>query len=90
MAFVQSNLSLVSYGGNGFHIWHYTSTDASTVIDGAGYFNDMAKEMNLGDVIFANTATGGTPVYGMFVVSANDGSTVDVNNITTLSASDSD
>jgi hypothetical protein len=50
----------------------------------------MANEMNIGDVVFANTATGGTPVYGMFVISANDGSTVDANNITTLSASDSD
>ena len=90
MAFVQANLSLVSYSGNGFHIWHYTTTDASTVVDGSGYFNSMANEMNLGDVIYANTATGGTPVYGQFAVSANDGSTVDVNNITTLSASDSD
>jgi hypothetical protein len=90
MALVQSNLSLVSYSGNGFHIWHYTTTDASTVVDGSGYFNNVASEMNLGDVIFANTATGGTPVYGMFVVSANNGSVVDVNNITTLSASDSD
>ena len=77
MAFVQANLSLVSYSGNGFHIWHYTTTDAS-------------NEMNLGDVIYANTATGGTPVYGQFAVSANNGTIVDVNNITTLSASDSD
>lgn len=90
MAFVQSNLSLVSYSGNGFHMWHYTTTDASTVVDGSGYFNSMANEMNLGDVIFANTATGGTPVYGMFVISGNNGSVVDANNITTLSASDSD
>jgi hypothetical protein len=90
MAFVQADLSLVSYSGNGFHIWHYTTTDASTVVDGVGYFNNMANEMNIGDVIFANTATGGTPVYGMFVISANNGSVVDANNITTLSASDSD
>ena len=89
MAFVKENLSLVSYSGNGFHIWHYTSTDASTVIDAAGYFNAMASEMNVGDVIFANTDTDGTPVYGQFVVNANDGSTVDVANIVSLSGSDS-
>ena len=26
MAFVQANLSLAAYSGNGFHIWHYTTT----------------------------------------------------------------
>lgn len=90
MAFVKADLSLVSYSGNGFHIWHYKSNDASTVIDGAGYFNDMANEMNVGDVIFANTDVDGTPVYGMFAVNANDGSTVDVANVVSLSGSDSD
>lgn len=90
MAFTSSTFSLVSYSGNGFHIWHYKSDDASTDIDAAGYFNTYAKEMNAGDVIFATTAASGTPVYGIFAVSANDGTTVDVNNITTFSASDSD
>ena len=47
MAFVQANLSLVAYSGNGFHIWHYTSTDAKAAIDSAGYFNAMANEMNM-------------------------------------------
>ena len=89
MAFTSSTFSLVSYSGNGFHIWHYKSDDASTVVDGAGYFNTYAKEINLGDVIFATTAASGTPVYGQFVVSSNDGTTVDVNNIS-AATSDSD
>ena len=33
MAFSKANLSLVSYSGNGFHIWHYTTTDAKATID---------------------------------------------------------
>mgnify|MGYP003624828990 FL=1 len=90
MAFTSSTFSLVSYSGNGFHIWHYKSDDAATVIDGAGYFNTYAKEINAGDVIFATTAASGTPVYGQFVVSSNDGTTVDVKDMTTLSAADSD
>tara|TARA_R100001082_G_scaffold72584_1_gene41582 strand:+ start:8113 stop:8385 length:273 start_codon:yes stop_codon:yes gene_type:complete len=90
MAFTSSTFSLVSYSGNGFHIWHYKSDDAATDIDAAGYFNTYAKEMNAGDVIFATTAASGTPVYGMFVVSSNDGTTVDVNNITAWTATDSD
>ena len=72
MAFVQSDLSLVAYSGNGFHIWHYTTTDAKAAIDSSGYFNDMANEMNVGDVIHANTSTGGTPEYGIFCVNANN------------------
>ena len=90
MAFIKDDISLVSYSGNGFHIWHYKSNDLATAIDASGYFNDMAKEMNVGDVIFANTDLDGTPVYGMFVVNANDGSSVDVANIVSLSGTDSD
>ena len=90
MAFIKDDISLVSYSGNGFHIWHYKSNDLATAIDAANYFNDMAKEMNVGDVIFANTDLDGTPVYGMFVVNANDGSSVDVANIVSLSGTDSD
>tara|TARA_R110002073_G_scaffold74884_3_gene182853 strand:- start:25 stop:297 length:273 start_codon:yes stop_codon:yes gene_type:complete len=90
MAFTSSTFSLVSYSGNGFHIWHYKSDDAAAVIDSAGYFNTYAKEINAGDVIFATTAASGTPVYGMFSVASNDGTTVDVKDMTTLSAADSD
>lgn len=90
MAFTSSTFSLVSYSGNGFHIWHYKSDDAAAVIDSAGYFNTYAKEINAGDVIFATTAASGTPVYGMFSVASNDGTTVDVKDMTTLSAADTD
>ena len=50
MAFVQANLSLVSYSGNGFHIWHYkTAGDALNTIDTAGYYQPdtaiLAKAM---------------------------------------------
>jgi hypothetical protein len=90
MAFVKADLTLVNYSGNGFHIWHYTSNDASTVIDGSGYFNSAANEMNVGDVIFANTDVDGTPAYGIFVVNANSGTVVDTANMVSFSATDSD
>jgi len=90
MAFTSSTFSLVSYSGNGFHIWHYKSDDAAAAIDSAGYFNTYAKEINAGDVIFATTAASGTPVYGMFSVDSNNGTTVDVKDMTTLSAADTD
>ena len=90
MAFVQSDLSLVAYSGNGFHIWHYTTTDAKAAIDSSGYFNDMSNEMNVGDVIHANTSTGGTPEYGIFCVNANSGGVVDVADMVSLSGTDTD
>lgn len=90
MAFVKANLALVTYGGNGFHMWHYTTTDAASVVDSAGYFNDASSEMNIGDLIMASTATGGTPVYGLFVVNANASGTVDVADMVSLSGSDTD
>lgn len=90
MAFDKNNLSLVNYSGNGFHIWHYTSTDAKATIDTAGYFNNASSEMNVGDVIFANTNTGATPEYGMFVVNANSSGTVDVADLVSLSGTDTD
>lgn len=90
MAFVQANLSLVAYSGNGFHIWHYSSTDAKADIDTVGYFNAMANEMNIGDVIHANTSTGGTPEYGIFCVNANSGTVVDVADMVSLSGADTD
>ena len=90
MAFSKANLSLVSYSGNGFHIWHYTTTDAKATIDSAGYFNDASNEMNIGDIIFANTSTGGTAEYGMFCVNANASGVVDTADLVSLSGTDTD
>ena len=32
-------------------MWSYTSTDAKTDIDAAGYFNDVAEDVSVGDII---------------------------------------
>jgi hypothetical protein len=81
MAFAKADLSLVSYSGNGFHIWHYKSTgDALNTIDAAGYFNDMVSEVNVGDVIFINASNG----FGIATVNANDGSAIDVADIVSM------
>jgi len=90
MAFVKADLTLVNYSGNGFHIWHYKSNDASTVIDGSGYFNNASSEMNVGDMIFAHTDADGTPAYGIFAVNSNTGGVVDVANMVSFSGTDSD
>lgn len=83
MAFVQADLSLVSYSGNGFHIWHYKSSgDALNTIDTAGYFNSMVNEMNVGDVIFIYANNG----FGMCTVLSNDGSIIDTGDIVSMTS----
>tara|TARA_Y100001938_G_scaffold139866_1_gene207307 strand:+ start:1792 stop:2052 length:261 start_codon:yes stop_codon:yes gene_type:complete len=83
MAFNRDDLSLVSYSGNGFHIWHYKSTgDALNTIDTAGYFNTMVSEINVGDVIFVNASNG----FGISTVNANDGSAIDTADIVSMTS----
>lgn len=82
MAFDKSNFGLLDSNMNSTlpRRWGYTTTDAKTVVDSAGYFNDVADELGVGDEVIALTATGGTTLYDTFFVSANDGTTVDVND----------
>ena len=87
---VKADFSLVNYSGNGFHIWHYKSNDASTVIDGSGYFNAVSSEVNVGDMIFAHTDADGTPVHGIFAVTSNTGGVVDVANLVSFSGTNTD
>ena len=44
MAYNSSNLSLLG-GANGFHNWHYRTTDAMSVVNAAGYFTGDAINM---------------------------------------------
>ncbi len=87
MAYVSRNLSVLAYA-NGFTLWHYTTPDAANTVDTAGYFNGAAEMMRVGDVILANTDTGGAPKGGLLLVSANAGGVVDVNDLTQVGAAD--
>ena len=94
MAFSRSGWGTL--GGQAFAgtlpaLYVYTSTDAHTAIDAAGYFNDLADTLVVGDMIIVHGATGGTRTVTMHVVVSNDGSTVDIGDGTTIGAvSDSD
>ncbi len=52
MAFVSANLALIS-SVNGFGLYRYDTDDASIVVDGNGYFNNLDDDLNLavGDII---------------------------------------
>lgn len=83
MAFDRTNFALESATMNSGlpRQWSYTTVDTAAAVDSAGYFNDAADLVNVGDIIRANVDTDGTPGYGEFYVSANNGTTVDVNDI---------
>lgn len=65
--------------------WVYTSADLATVIDTAGYFNDAADLLQVGDRIHVIADSAGTPAYGTMYVSANTAGVVDVNDISLIS-----
>ncbi len=87
MAYDKSNLTRLS-GGSGVSLWHYTTTDAATVVDAAGYFNDSANMFNANDIILAVTASGGTPVIKILYANSVTATAVDVVDGTTVSATD--
>jgi outer membrane protein assembly factor BamB len=73
MAYDSNNLSALTYA-NGFTLWHYKTSDAASTVDTAGYFNEAAGMLRVGDFIFANIGA----TSGVFVVNANTGGVVNV------------
>ena len=92
MAYSATGLNLVngSKAGNAPQIWTYQSADAIGDIDGAGYFNNAASILKVGDLMYVYSSVGGSVAFGFVVVNANDGSTVDVSSVTAIGATDSD
>jgi len=89
MAFKAQDLSVIGYA-NGFTLWHYTTPDTAAVADTSGYFNDAADVIRVGDMVLANVDTGGTMAAGIFLVSSNTGTVVDVDNLTAVGGTDTD
>jgi hypothetical protein len=89
MAYNPRNLSVLAYA-NGFTLWHYTTTDDAATADTAGYFNAAADMLRVGDMILANVDTAGAPGAGIYLVNANASGSVDVANLTTVGATDTD
>ncbi|HYD99951.1 MAG TPA: hypothetical protein VEH84_11260 [Alphaproteobacteria bacterium] len=89
MPFQQKDLSVLAYA-NGFTLWHYATPDAATVVDTTGYFNLAADTLRPGDMILANTDTGGAGLSGVFVVASNAAGVVDTANLTPFNTADGD
>ena len=90
MAFSATGWATIAAGksGNAPALYSYKSADTQATINTAGYFNSIASILKVGDVIFIYDTT--TPSLVISYVNANDGSTVDIADGTTVSATDTD
>lgn len=89
MAYRAHDLSAIAYA-NGFTLWHYRTGDSPADVDNAGYFNEASRMLRVGDFILLNAGQGALPTHGVLVVSANAGGVVDVTNLTTFGAVNTD
>jgi len=87
MAFVRNDFNTIggqARAGVTPAMYVYTTTDAHTVVDGSGYFNDLSDILNVGDMIIVHGSTGGTRTVTMHVVVSNANNVVDVSNGTVI------
>ena len=93
MAFSSTGFNTVggqSKAGNAPAIYTYSSADAQSVIRVSGYFNSVSSILNVGDIIFCYSATGGTPVMSTAYVVSNASGVVDITDGVTITATDTD
>lgn len=92
MAFSATGWTVVNAAkrGNAPSIYAYKTTDPIADVNTEGYFNSLANTLAVGDLIYCVTSTGTTAVATLTVVRSNSGGVVDVDNGTTIAATDSD
>lgn len=56
MAFTIANLENHAGSGGGVKIWTYSTADAKATVKGAGYFNDAALNLRVGDRIMIHAS----------------------------------
>lgn len=89
MAYASSGLSAISYA-NGFTLWHYRTKDLIAEVDNAGYFNAANRMLRVGDFMFVNAGADDAPTHGIVVVLTNESGVVDVSNVTSFGAINTD
>lgn len=94
MAYSTSNppkLVTQAVGGLGVSIWTYASTDDAATCDTANYFtNGGSLGLKVGDIIFITDTDASPVITTMHQVSATGDGTTDINNLTTITQTDSD
>lgn len=95
MAYSTSNppslISAARIGGTGLQTWDYRSTDDAATVDAAGYFtNGLALGMRVGDLVYVTDTDASPVIVTLHQVSAVSASGTDINNLTTITQTDSD
>jgi hypothetical protein len=90
MAFDKTNWA---NGGNGTSapaIHTYKSTDTAATMNTSGYFNTVANDVRVGDLIYVYADTGGTPQGYFLAINSNSSGVVDVTDGLAVGTTDSD
>ena len=88
MAFSATNMTPLSTG-NGFTLWHYSTTDSIATCNSSGYFDSYAERMNVRDVIILCDTN--TPTTNFCTVLSISGSNVvDISDGTAIAETDGD
>jgi len=74
----------------GMRLHTYTTTDTIADTNTAGYFNSISSILQVNDIIFVASSTGGTPVVTITYVNANSAGVVDVVDGVVVTNTDSD
>jgi hypothetical protein len=94
MTYATSNppkLIVQAVGGSGPSIWTYSSTDAAATVDAANYItNGGSLGLKVGDIVFVTDTDASPVIVTMHQVSATGDGTTDLNDLTTITQTDSD
>lgn len=90
MPFDKANWANGHNAANAPCIHTYKTPDTQATVNTAGYFNAVAAEVRVGDLIYAYVDTGGTPAGILFAINANSGTVVDVTDGLAIGTTDTD
>lgn len=78
-------------GGGAGKVWLYRSTDDAATVDTANYFtNGGDLGLAVGDIMYVIDTDASPVIVTLHQVSATGNGTTDVNNLTTITQTDSD
>lgn len=94
MAYSTSNpprLLVSAFDGLAPNIWSYRSTDAAATVDAANYItNGGDLGLKVGDLVYVMDTDASPPIVTLHQVSATGNGTTDLNDLTTITQTDSD
>ena len=92
MAYVVTNPPRAQFQAiTGPTVWYYISTDDAATVDASGYItNGGDLGLRVGDVMFVTDSNASPVITTLHQVSATGNGTTDLNDLTTITQTDSD